>query len=85
MVYLNVPAAGGATRFAHLDKTIQPEIGKLAAWCNQAGGRPNAFTLHAGLPVRAGAKYIITAWFRERPRRIAPVSGTQAGAAGLRT
>lgn len=73
MVYLNQPKAGGATRFGHLDKTIPPETGKLVAWNNQADGKPNAWTLHAGLPVRAGAKHVITAWFRERPRRFPPV------------
>ena len=73
MVYLNAPKAGGATRFQHLAKTIQPETGKLAAWCNQAGGKPNSWTLHAGMPVRAGVKHIITAWFRERPRLYPPV------------
>lgn len=74
MVYLNEPKAGGATRFQHLAKTIQPETGKLVAWCNQADGKPNSWTLHAGMPVRAGVKHIITAWFRERPRRYSPVS-----------
>ena len=70
MVYLNEPKAGGSTRFQHLNKTIQPETGKLVAWCNRLpDGQPNAFTLHAGMPVRAGTKYIITAWFRDQPRR----------------
>lgn len=68
MVYLNAPAAGGATRFRRLDKTIQPETGKLVAWNNlKPDGTPNFETLHAGLPVRRGVKYIITAWFRQRP------------------
>ena len=74
MVYLNEPGAGGATRFVHLNKLFQPETGKLLAWNNRlADGSPNSFTLHAGMPVRAGTKYIITAWFRERPRRVSPV------------
>jgi len=68
MVYLNVPAAGGATRFKHLDRIIQPEVGKLVAWNNRLpDGGVNSWTLHAGLPVRRGAKYVITAWFREQP------------------
>src|SRR3546814_16544206 len=29
MIYLNQPGAGGATRFKAIDKTIQPETGKL--------------------------------------------------------
>jgi len=68
MVYLNVPAAGGATRFKAIDKTIQPELGKLVAWNNLgADGRPNFATLHQGMKVRAGVKYIVTKWYRERP------------------
>ncbi len=68
MVYLNEPAAGGATRFKKLDKTIQPERGKLLAWNNLLpNGAINPMTLHQGMPVRSGVKYIITAWFRERP------------------
>jgi prolyl 4-hydroxylase len=74
MVYLNQPAAGGATRFLQLDKLIQPETGKLVAWHNRtADGGVNAATLHAGMPVRAGTKYVITAWFRDRPRAHPPV------------
>jgi prolyl 4-hydroxylase len=68
MVYLNQPAGGGATRFKRIGKTIQPETGKLVAWHNlDAAGRPNFETLHAGLKVTAGTKYIITKWYRERP------------------
>jgi prolyl 4-hydroxylase len=67
MVYLNEPEAGGATRFKRLDKTFQPETGKLIAWNNLTpDGHPNYETLHQGLPVRRGVKYIITSWFRER-------------------
>lgn len=68
MVYLNVPQAGGATRFKQLGKLVQPETGKLLAWNNLLpDGRPNHATLHQGMPVRAGVKYIITSWFRQRP------------------
>lgn len=68
MIYLNEPAAGGATRFKAIDKIVQPETGKLLAWNNMdAGGYPNPATLHAGMKVRAGVKHIITKWFRERP------------------
>lgn len=74
MVYLNEPVAGGATRFVHLDKLVQPETGKLIAWNNRlADGGVNAHTLHAGLPVRAGTKYVITAWFRDCARSHPPV------------
>ena len=68
MVYLNAPEAGGATRFKAIDKTIQPEPGKLVCWNNRrADDTPNPATLHHGMKVRAGVKYVITKWFRERP------------------
>ncbi|SMF78026.1 prolyl hydroxylase family protein [Allosphingosinicella indica] len=68
MIYLNEPDAGGATRFKTIDKTVQPETGKLLAWNNlKPDGRPNVNTLHHGMKVRAGTKYVITKWFRERP------------------
>ena len=68
MIYLNEPDAGGATRFKAIDKTIQPETGKLLAWDNRrADGSLNPATLHHGMKVRAGTKYIVTKWFRERP------------------
>ena len=69
MIYLNEPEEGGATRFKTIGKTIRPEQGKLLAWNNLlADGSPNPATLHQGMKVRRGAKYIITKWFRERPR-----------------
>ncbi|MFN7174533.1 MAG: prolyl hydroxylase family protein [Thermaurantiacus tibetensis] len=68
MVYLDVPEEGGATRFRRINKTIQPETGKLVAWHNlDARGRPNFETLHAGMKVYRGVKHVITKWYRERP------------------
>jgi prolyl 4-hydroxylase len=68
MVYLNRPEEGGATRFKAIGKTVQPEVGKLLAWNNLLpDGRPNPATLHQGMKVRKGTKYILTKWFRERP------------------
>jgi prolyl 4-hydroxylase len=68
MIYLNEPGAGGATRFKTIDKIIQPETGKLLAWNNRRpDGTLNPATLHQGMKVRAGVKYVITKWFRERP------------------
>ncbi len=68
MVYLNVPEAGGATRFKAIDKTIQPETGKLVCWNNRRpDGSLNPATLHHGMKVRSGTKYVITKWYRDRP------------------
>lgn len=68
MIYLNEPGAGGATRFKAIDKIVQPETGKLLVWNNrQDDGQPNPQTIHQGMKVRAGTKYVLTKWFRERP------------------
>ena len=67
MIYLNEPDDGGATRFKIIGKTVQPETGKLLAWNNLLpDGRPNPATLHQGMKVRRGTKYVLTKWFRER-------------------
>lgn len=68
MIYLNDVEAGGATRFKAVGKTFQPEAGKLVCWNNRRlDGRENPNTLHHGMKVRKGTKYVITKWYRERP------------------
>ena len=68
MIYLNEPEDGGATRFKIIGKTVQPETGKLLAWNNLLpDGTPNPATLHQGMKVRRGTKYVLTKWFRQRP------------------
>jgi prolyl 4-hydroxylase len=67
MIYLNQPGGGGATQFPLLDLSVAPQLGRILIWNNMAAdGSPNPWTLHAGLPVEAGTKYIVTKWFRER-------------------
>ncbi len=69
MTYLNQPDEGGATRFKVINKTVQPEAGKLLAWNNLLpDGSPNPATLHQGMKVRRGTKYVLTKWFREYPK-----------------
>ncbi|MGD9811892.1 MAG: prolyl hydroxylase family protein, partial [Sphingobium sp.] len=66
MIYLNEPEAGGATRFTNVGKTIQPATGKMLLWNNRRADRSlNPDTIHHGMKVRAGTKYIITKWFRD--------------------
>ncbi len=68
MIYLNEVEAGGATRFKVVDKLFRPEAGKLVCWNNhRPDGTLNAATLHHGMKVRKGVKYVITKWYRERP------------------
>lgn len=67
MIYLNEPAAGGATRFKLLDFQVEPKLGRILIWNNMAlDGSPNPWTTHEGMPVDRGTKYIVTKWYRER-------------------
>ena len=68
MIYLNEPEAGGATRFKVVKKSFQPETGKLVCWNNRRPDQSiNPNTMHHGMKVRKGTKYVITKWYRERP------------------
>ena len=68
MIYLDEVEAGGATRFKTVGKSFQPETGTLLGWNNmRPDGSPNPNTLHHGMKVRRGTKYVITKWYRERP------------------
>jgi len=68
MIYLNDVPAGGATRFKAVGKMFQPEAGKLVCWNNRRpDGRGNPNTIHHGMKVRKGMKYVITKWYREKP------------------
>ena len=70
MVYLNDVEAGGATHFTEIGIAIEPKPGVLLLWNNALpDGRPNEGTMHAGMPVVKGAKYVITKWYRTRPWR----------------
>ena len=68
MIYLNEPEAGGATRFTHFKKSFTPETGTMLCWNNRnRDGSINNWTLHHGMKVRKGTKYVITKWYREKP------------------
>ena len=70
MAYLNEVEAGGATHFTEVGIQIEPKPGVLLLWNNALpDGRPNEGTMHAGLPVLKGAKYVITKWYRTRQWR----------------
>jgi prolyl 4-hydroxylase len=67
MIYLNAVGGGGGTRFKCIGKTFQPEVGKLICWNNRRpDGSVNPNTLHHGMKVRKGTKYVITKWYREK-------------------
>lgn len=67
MVYLNETQKGGGTEFLNIGKTFFPEKGAAVVWNNlHSDGRPNPDTLHSGMTVEEGEKYVITKWFREK-------------------
>lgn len=69
-VYLNNVEAGGETEFPAAKLTIQPQPGRAIVFDNlDASGRPIAESIHAGLPVRSGEKWLATLWIRERQYR----------------
>lgn len=68
MIFLNAVEQGGATWFPQAGVRFPPRPGMLLTWNNcNPDGTPNKATLHEGLAVVAGTKYIVTKWFRERP------------------
>ena len=74
MVFLNEPEAGGQTNFPRANIRVTPRRGNLLAWNNMDElGEPNPYSLHQGMPVEKGIKYVITKWYREGPWYSLPV------------
>jgi len=68
MAFLNEPEAGGRTNFPTAGIMVTPRTGNLLVWNNMDElGSPNAASLHQGMPVDQGVKYVLTKWYRERP------------------
>jgi hypothetical protein len=68
--YLAEVEAGGETDFPRARVRVAPRRGRIVHFGNlHPDGRPDEDTLHAGLPVRAGEKWLATIWTRERPYR----------------
>lgn len=70
IVYLADVEAGGETEFSELDLVIQPRRGRAVLFRNlDREGRPDPRTLHAGLPVQVGEKWLASLWIRQRRLR----------------
>jgi prolyl 4-hydroxylase len=68
MIYLNDVEEGGATWFPLAGLRVKPKKGLMLIWNNMSpDGSPNQNTLHEGMAVQQGTKYVITKWFRESP------------------
>lgn len=67
-VYLSDVAEGGGTDFPRLQVKVEPARGRAVKFLNcSPDGKPNPDTLHAGLPVIRGEKWLATLWFWDRP------------------
>lgn len=66
VMYLNTPLRGGGTAFPELRLTVTARRGTAVYFAYEGGDQ---HSLHAGLPVQRGEKWIATKWLRERPYR----------------
>lgn len=64
LMYLNTPAAGGATTFPDVALDIAAVKGH-AVYFSYDRPHPATRTLHGGAPVIAGEKWVATKWLRE--------------------
>jgi prolyl 4-hydroxylase len=64
VMYLNTPEAGGGTAFPEIGLTVTALRGAAVYFAYDTG---DTASLHAGLPVLKGEKWIATKWLRERP------------------
>lgn len=67
IMYLNTPKEGGSTDLPNLGLSIRAKKGSALYFENVTPqGEVDERTLHAGMPVIAGEKWIATKWLRER-------------------
>jgi len=64
VMYLNTPEAGGGTGFPNAGLSVTALKGSAVYF---AYDTDDTASLHAGLPVERGEKWIATKWLRERP------------------
>jgi len=68
LVYLNGNYEGGETDFPTLGWRFKGRPGDaLVFWNTTPEGEPDERTLHAGLPVESGEKWLFSKWVRARP------------------
>lgn len=67
LYYLNSDFTGGETHFPIKNITITPRVGRLLIWKNiKENGELDHDSLHSGLPVISGTKWILIIWVREK-------------------
>ncbi|MEE9330548.1 MAG: 2OG-Fe(II) oxygenase, partial [Parvularculaceae bacterium] len=67
LIYLNHGYEGGETNFPHLNLSYKGATGDCLAFqnCDDAGDGI-ADSLHAGLPIKLGEKWLATLWVRQK-------------------
>jgi len=69
LLCIHAPSAGGGTVYRHNGLTVRHELGKAAIHYNvTADGKPDPHSLHCGLPVDGGEKWLLRTTLREHPR-----------------
>ncbi len=69
LCYLNTPdeQAGGETTFPRLEKSVKGEKGRLLIFNNtDAQSNPLPLSLHQGVELRQGEKWLFSKWYREQ-------------------
>ena len=67
LFYLNEDFEGGETEFPTKKIKVTPRTGRLLMWSNMyPNGEIDYESLHAGLPVEKGVKWIEVIWVRQR-------------------
>lgn len=68
LTWLNDDYEGGETSFPKLDWKHRGQTGDALIFHNvNREGAPDGKTLHAGLPVTSGRKYLLSQWLRSKP------------------
>jgi prolyl 4-hydroxylase len=67
LIYLNDGFEGGATKFTKMNKEIKPDkySGILFYSMNKNKDKCHSLSMHAGLPITSGEKYVANVWLRE--------------------
>jgi len=69
LLCIHAPSAGGGTVYRHNGLTVRHELGKAAIHYNvTADGKPDPHSLHCGLPVGGGEKWLLRTTLREHSR-----------------
>lgn len=72
LTWLNEDYEGGETAFPRIDWKHRGRIGDAMLFLNVTtpDRQPDPLTLHAGLPVTSGRKWMLSQWVRDRPQAI---------------